>query len=156
MTHDNGSPAGLLEHPLLRRLAAMDLDPDDFVIFGSGPLLAHGLRRGVSDLDIVARNHVWDYAYVRGVHGRGRYSGDMIVSLWGGRLQFSRQWIPGARGADELIDDADVFGGLRFAPLRDVLAYKLRLRRPKDLLDISTLSGRLREEAGYGPRASSQ
>ncbi|WP_433227060.1 hypothetical protein [Actinomadura formosensis] len=156
MTHYRGSPSGLLEHPLIRRLTAMHLDPNDYVIFGSGPLLAHGLRHSVSDLDVVARNRGWDRVHDLGHHGRGRYSGHMIVSLWGGRLQFSQQWIPGARQADELIDDADIFAGLRFARLQDVLAYKMRLRRPKDLLDLPTLLGRLQEEASYGTYASSQ
>ena len=49
----------LSENKLMRRLAMLvtelDLDRRDFVIFGSGPLLAHGLRSGIRDLDIVAR-----------------------------------------------------------------------------------------------------
>lgn len=38
-------------HPLIRMLRALDLPYDDFVVFGSGPLLAHGLRTTLGDLD---------------------------------------------------------------------------------------------------------
>jgi hypothetical protein len=42
-------------HPLIRRLNAMKLDPDDYVVFGSAPMFAHGLTDTIDDLDIVAR-----------------------------------------------------------------------------------------------------
>jgi hypothetical protein len=57
--HQTGHSAALSEDRLIRRLVKLatelDLDQSDFVIFGSGPLLAHGLRRRIRDLDVVAR-----------------------------------------------------------------------------------------------------
>src|SRR5882757_6211449 len=53
----------LSENKLIGRLVKivteLDLDRRDFVVFGSGPLLAHGLRQRISDLDVVARGSVW-------------------------------------------------------------------------------------------------
>ncbi len=57
--HEAARSAALSEDRLIRRLiklvTELDLDRRDFVIFGSGPLLAHGLRRCIRDLDVVAR-----------------------------------------------------------------------------------------------------
>ncbi|HWO63327.1 MAG TPA: hypothetical protein VNO31_25160 [Umezawaea sp.] len=135
----HGRTADLLSHPLIARLVALGLDPGDFVLFGSAPLLAHGLRAEIRDLDVVARGDAWRYAWQHGVRGVGKISGDEVAQFWGGRVQFSRRWIPPARSADELIDTADVVDGLRFARLTDVLAYKQLLRRPKDVADIGVI-----------------
>ncbi len=134
--------ADVLAHPLIRRLVALGLERDDFVIFGSAPLLAHGLRRSISDLDVVARGAAWLRASRLGVPAVGIISGDGGVHLDGGRIQVFRRWIPGARDADDLIDHAEIIQGLRFARLADVLAYKQVLRRPKDIADIQALTGR--------------
>ena len=42
---DGTSPMSrsLLTHRLIAKLVALDLPPDDYAVFGSGPLLAHRL-----------------------------------------------------------------------------------------------------------------
>lgn len=133
-------PGDLLAHPLVARLVAFGLDRDDFVLFGSAPLLANGLRTEIRDLDVVARGDAWRYAWQHGFRGVGGISGDDVAQFWGGRIQFSRRWMSPARGPDELIDTAQVVDGLRFALLEDVLAYKRHLLRPKDVADIGVIS----------------
>lgn len=128
---------------LIRELLAMHLDSDDFVIFGSAPLLAHGLRARVRDLDVVARGKVMRWAREAGAPGVGTYSGDPVWQL--GRIQFSEGWITSRWDTDELIDNAEVIEGLRFARLGDVLRYKKELHRPKDLIDILAIEGYLAE-----------
>ncbi|GLZ40678.1 hypothetical protein [Actinokineospora sp. NBRC 105648] len=121
---------------LIRRLRELDLDPDEFVIFGSAPLFAHGLRADIRDLDIVATGRTWERVVAIGEAAVGAISGDPVTQFYGGRIQFSQRWIPPADTAEELIRRAEVIDGLRYADLRDVLAYKLDLRRPKDVVDI--------------------
>lgn len=130
---------GVLEHPLIRRLVAYDLERSDFVIFGSAPMLAHGLRQDIRDLDIVARGAAWRRASELGVPAVGTISDDPAVHLDGGRIQVFRDWISQAWNTDDLIDQAEVIQGLRFARLADVLAYKQMLMRPKDVDDIRAL-----------------
>lgn len=48
----------VLKHSLIRRLTQFNLERDNFVIFGSAPLLAHGIRRNIHDLDVVARGFI--------------------------------------------------------------------------------------------------
>ena len=82
------------EDRLIRRLAVLvtelDLDRRDFVIFGSGPLLAHGLRDGIRDLDIVARGAAWRRVRAYGCPGTGSSNGAPMALFWDGLIQFSR------------------------------------------------------------------
>lgn len=77
--HEAGHSVALSEHKLIRRLVELmtelDLDRRDFVIFGSGPLLAHGLRRRISDLDVVARGKVWRRVSTYGFPAAGTING---------------------------------------------------------------------------------
>lgn len=122
-------------HPLIRMLRALDLPYDDFVVFGSGPLLAHGLRTTLGDLDIVARGQAW--------HRLTAMSPPMIAPSGHGhmvRLQIEAadQWLPGFT-TDDLIDTAEVHAGIRFAPLAEVVRYKRTLGRPKDCRDLALI-----------------
>lgn len=132
---------------LLLRLEAivvgLGLDRRDLVVFGSAPLFAHGLCPDVHDLDVVARGAAWDGLQGRGENDTGTVNGAPIVSFWDGRIQFSQGWISPEWDADALIDRAETIGGLPFAALTDVLAYKEQLRRDKDLTDIAILRRQL-------------
>jgi hypothetical protein len=150
--------ADLSEHRLIRRLVKLatdlDLDRRDFVIFGSGPLLAHGLRQSIRDLDVVARGTAWDRASQHGLPARGSINGAPMALFWGGLIQFSGGWVSDDWNADDLIDRAESIQGLPFAQLTDVLAYKQMLLRPKDRPDITALLHTLSQPCrtrGYTP-----
>jgi hypothetical protein len=127
------------EHPLIRRLSALSMDCNNFVIFGSGPLLVHGLRSRISDLDIVARGTAWERAKMLGEPTKGPINGEDMIHFWGGLIEVSSGWVPGEWDVDELIDSADIVEGFRFAKLSDVLLYKKSLRRGKDIPDIAAI-----------------
>jgi hypothetical protein len=129
----------VLENPLIRRLVDLGLERDDFVIFGSAPLLAHGLRQSIRDLDIVARGAAWRRASQIGVPAVGTIRGGPAFSLDGGRIQVFPDWLSEEWDTDVLIDQAEIIQGLRFARLADVLAYKKMLMRPKDIADLQAL-----------------
>jgi hypothetical protein len=149
--HEAARPAALSEDRLIRRLVKLvtelDLDRRDFVIFGSGPLLAHGLRQCIRDLDVVARGTVWRCISQHGVPAAGTINGAPMAQFWGQLIQFSPGWISEDWDTDDLIDRAEIIHGLPFAQLTDVLAYKQALDRPKDRPDIEAL---LRASAGPG------
>ena len=133
----------LSENRLIRRLAMLvselELDVRDFVIFGSGPMFAHGLRAGLHDLDVVARGPAWRRVREHGCPGTGNVNGAPMALFWGGLIEFSQGWISAGWDADDLIGRAQRIQGWPFAPLADVLAYKEILLRPKDYPDIATL-----------------
>ena len=141
--HEPAPYPALSENRLIRRLAMLvselDLDVRDLVIFGSGPLLAHGLRYGIHDLDVVARGPAWRRVWEHGCRGTGGFNGAPMVTFWNGLIQFSQGWISADWDADDLIDRAETIQGWPFARLTDVLAYKRILLRPKDYPDIAAL-----------------
>jgi len=140
----------LTDHRLIRRLAVLvtvlGLDRRDFVIFGSGPLLAHGLRADISDLDVVARGRTWELVSQYGFPARGNVNGARMASFWGGLIQFSSGWISADWETDDIIENAEFVEGMPFARLTDVLRYKRTLGRPKDRHDVALLESR--EAAG--------
>lgn len=141
--HEPAPYPALSENRLIRRLAVLvselDLDVRDFVIFGSGPLLAHGLRYGIHDLDVVARGPAWQRVLEHGCPGTGSVNGAPMALFWDGLIQFSQGWISADWDADDLIDRAQRVQGWPFATLADVLAYKEILLRPNDYPDIAAL-----------------
>jgi hypothetical protein len=159
-------PAALSEDRLIRRLiklvTELDLDPSDFVIFGSGPLLAHGLRHRVRDLDVVARGKSWLRVSKHGIRDAGAISGAQMALFWGGLIQFSPEWISQDWDTDGLINRAELIQidgskliqELPFAQLTDVLAYKQKLDRPKDRPDIGALLDLLPQLSGTHRLAS--
>jgi len=143
MMHEQSPFPALSETRLIRRLAMLvselDLDVRDFVIFGSGPLLAHGLRYGIHDLDVVARGPAWQRVLEHGCPGTGSVNGAPMALFWNGLIQFSQGWISADWDTDDLIDRAERVQGWPFASLTAVLAYKRILLRPKDYPDIAAL-----------------
>ncbi|WP_433266115.1 hypothetical protein ACQPZF_39950 [Actinosynnema sp. CS-041913] len=121
----------------------MELDPAHFVVFGSAPLFVHGLRADVPDLDVLARGSAWEEVVRSGTPAVGEHTGDIVWQFCGGRIQFSERWISDDFDTDTLIAEADVFRGLRFARLSEVLRYKEEMHRPKDHEDITALRERL-------------
>jgi len=127
------------EHVLLRQLRELNLDPRQFVIFGSAPLLVHGLRTDIRDLDVLARNSAWDEVVAKGKRASGDVTRDEVREFHDGRIQFTQRWISGDFDTDDLINRATTVDGLRYAPLAEVLCYKEKLDRPKDQDDIAAL-----------------
>lgn len=147
MSQRNSRPP-ILFNQLFHEIRGLDLDPDHFVIFGSAPLAIHGLRTRISDLDVVARGDVWRRVSIIGTPIKGEYSGDLGWQLGNGHIEFFDRWITDDWDTDALIDGADIFGGIRFASLTEVLRYKEQLKRPDDLADIAAIEARLAAGAG--------
>lgn len=131
--------AHLLANPLFRRLLQLGLPPADYAVFGSGPLLAHGLKRDVHDLDVIARGPAWDAARRAGTVTAAPSGNGEMVEIDGGRIQIFDAWMSPAWNVDALIDGADVIAGVRFVALADVLRSKQASRRAKDVADIELL-----------------
>ena len=114
---------------LCQKVAALRLPAGDYAVFGSGPILAHGLVRSVNDVDVLARGAAWETARGLGAVVDGEM-GDPVVRLGGGEVEIFGGWL--GMDADGIIDGAETVWGLPFARLEDVLQFKRLLARPKD------------------------
>ena len=127
-------------HPLLQYTKSIGLPAGDYVIFGSAPMLLHGLRDEISDVDIVARGLAWDVACSKGQPVRASLNGASAVQFLDGRIEVFTTWVGREWDINALIDNAEIIGSLPFARLSDVLTYKLDLYRAKDIADIQAIS----------------
>lgn len=131
-----------LEGPPWEAVRALGLpvgDPIiDYVVFGSAPLLAHGLLERVSDLDLLARGAAWDRARSLGEPQRAP-QGDLLVRLPNG-IEVFNGWL--GLELDAIFARAALIDGLPIAHLDDVAHYKRLLGRPKDVAHLR-LMGRL-------------
>ncbi|MFE5768711.1 hypothetical protein ACFQ7O_10155 [Streptomyces sp. NPDC056485] len=141
----------LTQHPFIRELLSLHLDPGEYVVAGSGPLLAHGLRREIGDLDVVARGEAWKRVVslvgtVPAPSGHGR-----MALLFDGDIEVFDRWLPISPETDELIDSAEIIQGVPFCPLPLVLAWKQRSNREKDEADVKLIKEHLAQAEGNGP-----
>ncbi|MEU7161257.1 hypothetical protein [Streptomyces chrestomyceticus] len=132
----------LLGHPLFRKLGSLNLRTADFVIAGSGPLLAHGIRPEISDLDVVARGAAWKRAASLGDPAPAPLGYVDHILFFSGDVEVLNGWFE--YSVDELIEEADVFCGLNFSPLKRVLEWKTQLAREKDRADVEAIHRYLR------------
>ncbi|MBA9047549.1 hypothetical protein ACFYMX_33380 [Streptomyces griseofuscus] len=138
----------LAGHPLVRVLRSLELPATDYVVTGSGPLLAHGLRSVVHDLDIVARGKAWQAVLRLGTPEAPPSGYGSLVSLCGGSVEVFDRWLPGSPGPDQMIEDAEWVQGIPFSPLREVLTWKERLGRQKDQDDAKLIRDYLAHSDG--------
>lgn len=126
---------------LLEKFNKLDLPRDQYVIFGSGPLVIRGIREG-EDLDVIVYDELFSELKER--YSEESKHEDKIV-LEGGDIE-----IFPARGsivdkAEESIKGADVIEGFRFMNLNDLIRWKTKLGRPKDHRDIELIKNYLKK-----------
>ncbi len=122
---------------LFERLRAIELPPDSYAVFGSGPLAIRGLIVEVGDLDVVVRQVAWERVKDQ---GEVTMHGDHATVDLGNGLTFGRSWAYGDFDIAQLIATAEMIEGLPFVRLESVVEYKLIAARPKDLRHLELLS----------------
>lgn len=131
------------KHPLVRELLKCGLPSEDFAIFGSGPLMAHGILES-KDLDLVARGRALELSAERGEMGKTA-AGDPVIRLAGGEIEVFDRWAPGEWDVDTLVDSADALDGLRFVKLGEVRKWKESMGRPKDKIHLELIEAHLKD-----------
>jgi hypothetical protein len=133
----------LSDHRLIRLLENLALPASDYVVTGSGPLLAHGLKKDIHDIDLVARGRAWELAARLGEVHRSKSGLGRAIELADGRIEVFDHWLGGLTDVNAMIDSAELFEGLPFLSLQDTLLWKRGLGRAKDLRDIALIERHL-------------
>lgn len=134
----------MYEHTLLEKVKALRFALEDYAVFGSGPLLVHGLVEDINDVDLVARG-------VARARARSLGSvlvapkGDPVVRLGDGDIEVFAGWL--GMDLEAIIDGAAIMGGLPFAQLEDIRAFKRALGRQKNLGHVLLIEEHLRGRA---------
>ncbi|MEV5310806.1 hypothetical protein [Streptomyces sp. NPDC052610] len=130
------------EHPFFQRLTSLGLPVDNYVIGGSGPMFAHGLRKEIGDIDVVASGAAWSRALELGQPEAAPLGYAQHVVLFDGTVEILDGWF--GYPVDILILEAEVIEGIRFMPLTRVLEWKVKFMdskvgREKDRQDIALI-----------------
>jgi hypothetical protein len=118
----------------------LNLPLGQYVVFGGGPLMAHGIR-DTADVDLfvtpelyqVLKADGWEEKELGGPHG-GLY----LVS---GIYEADDTWHYGDYDPtpETIIAAANMIQGVPFAPLAEVLKWKRAFGRPKDVADVELI-----------------
>ncbi len=126
---------------MLEELQSLRLPIGDYVLFGSGPLLARGWIADAGDLDVLARGPAWRRAQQLGpVEYLAEW--DVTVVNIGQNISVGTSWGIGDVDPDELIDNAELIDAIPCARLDDVAAYKRIADRPKDREHLAIIEAR--------------
>lgn len=124
---------------LFDQLRQLNLPPQGYAVFGSGPLFVRGIIPSVNDVDVICREEVWNIvSRIGNVEYLPEY-GVSIVTLADGAITFGTKWGIGDFDIDELIATAEIIDGLPFVGLEHVIRYKKIRSSEKDLLHLAAL-----------------
>lgn len=137
-TLETKEPYSLLNEPLIQQLLSLELPPEDYAIFGSGPMSAHRLKDFGHDLDLIARGAAWDKATELAQPEIAGLGGN-VIKINDGAIEIFDGWAPGEWDINELINNADEIEGIRFVKLEEVLRWKVLMDRSKDKMHIQIL-----------------
>lgn len=129
----------------IRKVKALNLPSGEYVVFGGGPFVVHGIRE-TRDIDLFVTSRLYEALRAKGWKEE---DWDLIEGqfLSHGICQADDTWNYGTYNPtpEELIERADMIDGVPFAPLVDVLRWKEEFwkafGRPKDLADIELIRG---------------
>ncbi|MBA7632319.1 hypothetical protein ES703_39863 [subsurface metagenome] len=113
------------------KLKKLNLPVDEYAVFGSGPLAIHGIRNS-EDIDIIVKTKLWDKLVKK-------YPQENKKLIKIGNLEVYKNWRPWFNDINKLIDNADIFNGIRFVKLKYVLVWKKAYNREKDKKDVQLI-----------------
>lgn len=131
---------------LLKKLKSLNLPSEDYAIFGSGPMYPRGIKELGHDIDLVAKGKAWEIATTLGKVELTTSGLNKVVVLLDGEIEIFNGWWPGEWNIDDLIDTADIFDGIRYVNLQNLLKWKKVMGRPKDFEHIKLVEEYLKNQ----------
>lgn len=128
----------IYDNKLFRELSSLDLSADDYTVFGSGPMFAHGIKDLGHDLDVIARGSAWRQACSISSPQTAIWGG-LVVNLFDGEIEIFDSWAPGDWDVNDLIDTSEIIDGIRFVILENVMKWKRLMGREKDQIHIKMI-----------------
>lgn len=123
----------LSSHPIFEKLISLELNPEDYVIFGSASMWLYGLKELSHDIDILAKGEAWAKASKLGKVEIPASGVSNVVRFFDEEIEVFDGWFPGEWDIDLLIENAVIVEDIRFASLKNLLKWKKAFGREKDL-----------------------
>lgn len=130
---------------IIAQVQNRNLPEGEYLVFGSAPMCMRGIRE-CEDIDLLVSPRTYEDLKSKGWKERNTKIGRMLIRE---PFEVSADWKFGAYNPSlkELLPRANVFGGIPFASLEDVIAWKTAFGREKDKTDLRLINDHLRREA---------
>ena len=125
----------------------LNLPLGEYVVVGSGPMAARGIRE-YKDIDVLVTenlykkllNQGWKKVEINGVNGK-------FDVLKNGKFEVDKRlWCANYKpDTNQIIKNADLINGVSFMTLLELIKFKTALGREKDLKDIELIKNHLKE-----------
>jgi hypothetical protein len=124
--------------PILEKLKSFNLPSNQFAIFGSGPMFAHGIRdwSDFTDLDLIGYGEAWEIAKSKAIKLVYDEDWQCEIATLDDNIDIRNGWWPGDYNIKELIQTSDLINGFRWVDLNEVIIWKALMGRKKDLEHI--------------------
>lgn len=122
----------------LEELKKLNLPDDKYAVFGSGPMAVRGIREA-NDIDIIALPELFAKLFKKYGEKKIKRGLQNQRSIQLSDIEIWEDWAPGEWDIEKLIKEADIFHGVRFVKLAEVLSWKKLMGREKDLRDVARL-----------------
>lgn len=127
------------DNPVIKELLSLDLPVKHYAIFGSGIMLALGIKKLDHDIDIISRGPAWRRAQKFGKIEKAEWSGKEKIVLFNGDIEIFNDWVGEGWDVNNLIESSEFMEGIPFVDLNTVLKWKKEMGRKKDLKHIKMI-----------------
>lgn len=123
---------------IIAKIKDQNFPNGSYVVFGSGPLAAAGIRT-TRDIDLVVSPGLYSVLQQQGWRFKADPSGNPMLTK--GVFEVSKCWSFGEYDPsfNDLLNNADFIDGIPFVNLREVRKWKQALARAKDIDDIDDI-----------------
>ena len=123
---------------IVAKMKKLNLPRDSYVVFGSGPLAAAGIRE-TNDIDLLVSPTVLNKLREMGWKELVKAVDDRPLVFEDYEAHDTWDFSPYAPTLNELLKSATEVEGIMFASLDEVRKWKVASGRPKDLIDIKMI-----------------
>lgn len=137
--HASSHLLSLTSMDIIEVVKALNLPLGHYVVFGSGPMAAHGIRQS-RDIDLLVTNKLYEQLKDEGWQEKAWDEGGGY-RLVRGVFEADDSWNYGSYNPtpEEIISKSGIIDGIPFAPLDEVVKWKQTFGRPKDLTDVELI-----------------
>ncbi len=131
---------------IFKKLKELNFPLGEYVLVGSGPLAARGIREA-SDLDIAVTDKLWRQLFDSGHYKtEERYGRLFLAEKNSEDVDIIKQldWEDYPTTVEEAIKSADIIQGFPFLNISETIKFKTALGREKDFRDIEMLKDYLK------------
>ncbi len=134
---------------LIERVKQQNFPAGSYVVFGSGPMVAAGIR-AADDIDLVVSEDLYEMLKQQGWHEGVKPTGESVLEY--DVFEAFTEWTFDGyhRSLAELLPAADIVDGVPFVNLKEVRQWKALLGREKDMQDVQLIDEHMKRNRRPG------